>query len=172
MTDPYLGEIRAFGFGFTPRGWALCDGQLLPIAQYTALYSLLGTIYGGNGRTTFALPNLQGRAAMQPRQGPGLRSHRLGDVGGAESVTLTPPQLPAHTHTLQAVASPAESATPKGKLLARVVGGPIYSSGPATVALAPSALTAQGEGQPHNNLPPYLTLNFCIAVQGLFPSRP
>lgn len=170
--EPFLGEIRAFGFNYAPSGWALCQGQLLSIRQNTALFSLLGTNYGGDGSSTFGLPDLRGRAALQAGQGPGLNPYTLGETGGAASVTLMQVQLPSHTHTLEAASDPAESAAPGGNILARAIGGPVYTAGPATVLLSPSATDVQGANQPHNNLPPYLVLNFCIALQGIFPQRP
>lgn len=170
--DPFVGEIRVFGFNFAPQGWALCNGQLLSISQNTALFSLLGVTYGGDGRTTFALPNLQGRAALQPRQGPGLSPYALGQTGGAATVTLTLPQMPSHTHGLSAVSDPAESGMPTGNVLARSLGGPVYATGTASATLSSSAVSAQGGSAAHNNLPPYLVANFCIALQGVFPSRP
>ncbi|GGK85742.1 phage tail protein [Deinococcus radiotolerans] len=173
MSDPFVAEIRIFPFNFPPRGWALCNGQLLPISQNTALFSLLGTTYGGDGKSTFALPDLQGCAPMHPGQGPGLSQHDLGETDGAETVTLLESEIPAHTHTLMAQINPANSKDPNGNVLARPVGGTTYAApnaGPP-INLSPSALAPAGGSQPHNNMQPYLTANFCIALQGVFPPR-
>ena len=172
MADPFVAEIRIYPFNFAPRGWAFCDGQLMPISQNTALFSLLGTTYGGDGRSTFALPNLQGRAVMHPGQGPGLSLRDLGETGGAETVTLLQSEIPAHTHALMASNEIGEDRKAVGEAMARSTGGALY--GPASgapVALAPNAVAPAGGGLPHNNLMPYLTLNFCIALQGVFPPR-
>lgn len=173
MADPFVAEIRIFPFNFAPRGWAFCDGQLLPLSQNTALFSLLGTTYGGNGRSNFALPNLQGRAPMQPGQGPGLSDHSLGEAGGSETVTLLQSEMPAHSHTLQAATFPGNQIDPTGAALTRVGNGALYqtSSNQNLVPMAPTALTPTGGDQPHNNLQPFLTFNFCIALQGVFPPR-
>jgi microcystin-dependent protein len=173
MAEPFVAEIRIFPFNFAPKGWAFCDGQLLPISQNTALFSLLGTTYGGDGKSTFALPNLQGRAAMQPGQGPGLSLHSLGEEGGSDTVTLLESELPSHGHSLQASSQPGEDSSPAGEALARSVGASLYqtNAGQNVVQLAPGALGSTGGAQPHNNLMPYLTLNFCIALQGIFPPR-
>ncbi|WP_407571655.1 phage tail protein [Deinococcus altitudinis] len=174
MSEPFVGEIRVFGFNFAPQGWAQCNGQLLSIAQNTALFSLLGTNYGGDGRVTFGLPNLQGAAALHVGSGagPGLSQYFLGQTGGSQTVTLLQNEMPAHTHALGAVTDPAESGSPAGNVLARSVGGPVYASGPANAQLAAGAVSPQGGNQPHNNLPPYLVANFCIALQGVYPQRP
>jgi microcystin-dependent protein len=173
MADPFVAEIRIFPFTFAPRGWAWCNGQLMPISQNTALFSLLGTTYGGDGKSTFALPDLQGRAPMHPGQGPGLSQHDLGETGGSETVTLLESEIPAHTHTLQAQGAPGDVAVPTGAVPARVIGATPYlpPSGAPLVSMAPGALAPAGGDQPHNNLQPYLTLNFCIALQGVFPPR-
>lgn len=172
MSEPFIAEIRIFPFNFAPRGWAFCDGQVLPISQNTALFSLVGTTYGGDGRTTFGLPNLQGRAAMQPRQGPGLTPRDLGEAGGTETVTVAISQIPSHTHALSASNEIGEDRRAVGEALARSTGGPLYApAGTTPVALAPEALAPAGGGAPHNNLMPYLTLSFCIALQGIFPPR-
>ena len=174
MADPFVAEIRLFPFNFAPKGWAFCDGQVLPLSQNTALFSLLGTTYGGNGQSNFALPNLQGRAPMHPGQGPGLSLHDLGESGGSETVTLLASQMPAHTHSLTASPNPGETPGPSNtdgspNSLARSVGGSVYSD-PANLAeMGP--LPAAGGDQPHNNLMPYLTVNFCIALQGVYPPR-
>ena len=173
MADPFVAEIRIFPFNFAPKGWAFCDGQLLPLSQNTALFSLLGTTYGGNGKSNFALPDLQGRAPMHPGQGPGLSLHDLGETGGSETVSLLESEIPAHSHTLQALSVPADMATPEGGALARVLGATPYTApaGAALGSLSPMALTTAGGSAPHNNMQPYLTLYFCIAMQGVFPPR-
>ena len=167
--DPFVAEIRMFAGNFAPRGWATCDGQLLPIAQNTALFSLLGTTYGGDGRTNFALPNLQGRAPMQPGQGPGLSLRYLGEQGGQEAVTLQESQMPVHNHPLAAAGAAATTGTPAASVsLAQTSAGTsIY--GPA--ADLQSLGTPAGGSQPHNNMQPYLALTFIIALQGIFPPR-
>ncbi|HWQ11950.1 MAG TPA: tail fiber protein [Roseiflexaceae bacterium] len=171
MADPFVAEIRIFPFNFAPTGWAWCDGQLMPISQNTALFALLGTTYGGDGRSTFALPNLQGRAPMHPGQGPGLSLHDLGETGGSETVTLTEPEIPAHSHALRASPDDGDLTAPApDRSLARSGGGFAYQS-TASVALGAQALTLAGGSQPHNNMQPYLTLYFCIALQGIFPPR-
>ena len=162
--DPFVAEIRIFAGNFAPKGWAFCNGQLLPISQNIALFSLLGTTYGGDGETTFGLPNLQGRAPMHPGQGPGLSPRNLGASGGVEAVTLQTRQLPAHTHQLQATDVPADSSDPSGKYFA-VTDENIYRSPGAPAGATPALPIA-----PHNNMQPYLTLNFIIATQGIFPS--
>ncbi len=174
MADPFVAEIRIVPFNFAPTGWAFCDGQLLPLSQNTALFSLLGTTYGGDGKSNFALPNLQGCAPMQPGQGPGLSLHDLGETGGAETVTLLESEIPAHSHPLMASTQPGEDPAPNtAEALARSVGASLYQT---TVnanlsQLSPSAVSASGGSQPHNNMQPYLTLTFCIALQGVFPPR-
>lgn len=173
MSEPFLGEIRAFGFNFVPRQWALCDGQELQISQNTALFSILGTTYGGDGRSTFGLPDLNGRAPMHPGNGPGLSTRRLGESLGVETVTLTEAQIPSHNHPLQAVADPGELQAPSSaRSIARSQNGAAYAAtGGATASLAPEALAATGGGQAHNNMQPSLVVNFCIALDGIFPAR-
>ena len=174
MADPFVAEIRIFPFNFAPKGWAFCDGQLLPLSQNTALFSLLGTTYGGNGKSNFALPDLQGRAPMHPGQGPGLSLHDLGEQSGVETVTLLQSEMPAHTHSVMANAAQADLQSPSpARVLARSAGGPAYQSNSSAniVPMAPQALTPAGGDQPHNNLQPYLTLYFNIALQGVFPPR-
>jgi microcystin-dependent protein len=172
MADPFVAEIRIFPFNFAPKGWAFCDGQLLPLSQNTALFSLLGTTYGGDGKSNFALPNLQGSAPMHPGQGPGLSLHDLGEVGGSEVVTLLESEIPSHTHGLTANASPGNRTSPQGNSLARTSGAlPYAPSGGQTVPMAPEAVGVVGGDQPHNNMQPYLTLYFNIALQGVFPPR-
>jgi len=172
MADPFVAEIRIFPFNFAPKGWAWCDGQLLPLSQNTALFSLLGTTYGGDGKSTFALPDLQGRAPMHPGQGPGLSLHDLGETGGSETVTLLESEIPAHTHALRAQSTTGTKSTPSGNSLARTSGATPYI--PPAGALNPmsaQSLAPAGGDQPHNNLMPYLTFYFCIALQGVFPPR-
>ena len=173
MADPFVAEIRIFPFTFAPKGWAFCNGQLLPLSQNTALFSLLGTTYGGNGSSNFALPDLQGCAAMQPGQGPGLSPRSLGDTGGSDTVTLLPSEIPVHTHALLASNEIGEDRKAAGEAMARSSGGALYGPVPASpVAMAAEAVAPAGGDQPHNNLMPYLALNFCIALQGVFPPRP
>jgi microcystin-dependent protein len=174
MADPFVAEIRVVGFNFAPLGWATCDGQLMPLSQNTALFSLLGTTYGGDGKSTFALPDLQGRAPMHPGQGAGLSLRDLGEEGGTETVTLLQNEMPVHTHALSANALPASaSLAAPTQGLGRSVGGSAYkASPPATAAMSPQAVGLTGGDSPHNNLMPYLTLNYIIALQGVFPARP
>jgi microcystin-dependent protein len=171
MSEPFVAEIRIFAGNFAPRGWAFCNGQLLPIAQNTALFSLVGTIYGGDGRTTLGLPNLQGRAPMHPGRGPDLTDRRLGETGGVETVTLSEAQMSNHTHTMRATSETADLNSPaSNRTLARSSGGFAYQQSPTSLAdMAPEALPNTGNGQPHNNMQPFLTLNFIIALVGLFP---
>jgi len=184
MADPFVAEIRIFPFNFAPTGWAMCNGQLLPLSQNTALFSLLGTTYGGDGKSNFALPDLQGNSAMHPGQGPGLSLRDLGEQGGVESVTLLQSEMPLHTHTVGgAVAANGNSVQPNGNIWAQAELGPRTSlfayATPATGKVNPNILsvgnppvpTVAGGGLPHNNRMPYLTLNFCIALQGVFPPR-
>ncbi len=172
MADPFVAEIRIFPFNFAPKGWAFCNGQLLPLSQNTALFSLVGTYYGGDGKSTFALPNLQGSAPMHPGQGPGLSLHDLGETGGAAAVTLLQSEMPAHTHTMRAqtVDNADVNNVVNTAAYAPSTGGTLYQSTPDT-HLAIEALTAAGGSVPHNNMQPYLALNFCIALQGVFPPR-
>jgi microcystin-dependent protein len=174
MADPFVAEIRIYPFNFAPRGWAFCDGQLLPISQNTALFSLLGTTYGGNGASNFALPDLQGRAPMHPGQGPGLSLHDLGETGGSETVSLLESEMPSHSHAARANTDFADLQTPSpARSLARSQNASAYqtTTNQAIVAFAPEALAPSGGDQPHNNLQPYLTFSFCIALQGVFPPR-
>jgi len=177
MADPFVAEIRIFPFNFAPKGWAFCDGQLLPISQNTALFSLLGTTYGGDGKSTFALPDLQGSAPMHPGQGSGLSLHDLGESGGTESVTLLPTEMPAHQHGVGRAANVSgDSVVPTNCVWAMSGAGrgaaALYIAGPPTGKVNPLSLFPTGGGLPHNNMQPYLTLNFCIALQGVFPARP
>lgn len=170
--DPFVAEIRIFPFNFAPKGWAFCDGQLLPLSQNTALFSLLGTTYGGDGKSNFALPNMQGNAPMHPGQGPGLSLHDLGETGGSDTVMLLESEIPSHPHTMRAdLIDPADTnAVSPNASYALSTGGTLYQTA-ANVNLADQALTPAGGDQPHNNMQPYLTLNFCIALQGVFPPR-
>ncbi|MDF1606911.1 tail fiber protein [Hoeflea sp. YIM 152468] len=174
MSEPFVAEIRIFAGNFAPRGWAFCDGQLLPVSQNTALFSLIGTAYGGDGRSTTALPNLQGRAPMHSGRGPGLTSRRLGQRGGVEMVTLSEAQMPNHTHTMRGNTNDSISGDPSANSFAFSDGGFAYSTTNTNtdlVDMADEALPNAGASQPHNNLQPYLTMNFIIALQGLYPSR-
>jgi microcystin-dependent protein len=173
MSDPFVAEIRIFGFNFPPRGWAFCNGQILPISQNTALFSLLGTTYGGNGQSTFALPDMQGNAPMHPGQGPGLSLHDLGETGGSSFVTLLESEMPAHSHAMRGSTEDAALQAPSPvRSFGRSGNGSAYqTSNAGLVPLAPQALSLAGGSQPHNNMMPYLTLNFCIALQGVFPPR-
>lgn len=172
MADPFVAEIRIFPFNFAPRGWAWCDGQLLPLSQNTALFSLLGTTYGGNGKSNFALPDLQGRSPMHHGQGPGLSLRDLGETGGSETVTLLESEIPSHTHSLNGVNDSGLQFSPGGAVSARAN---LYRSNPAPntlVNMSVNAVAPAGGDQPHNNMQPYLTAYFCIALQGVFPPRP
>jgi microcystin-dependent protein len=170
--DPFVAEIRIFPFNFAPKGWAFCNGQLLPISQNTALFSLLGTTYGGDGKSNFALPDLQGNAPMHPGQGPGLSLHDLGETGGSETVTLLQNEMPSHPHGMRADAlDTADTNVPSpNAAYALSTGGTLYQ-GAQNGQMAPQALPPAGGDQPHNNLQPYLTLYFNIALQGVFPPR-
>jgi microcystin-dependent protein len=174
MADPFVAEIRIFPFNFAPKGWAWCDGQLLPLSQNTALFSLLGTTYGGDGKSNFALPNLEGSAPMHPGQGPGLSLHDLGEVGGTETVTLLQSEMPSHTHTLRGNFNSADVNDPSSaRSLAASGTGFLYQSNTSAnlVPMAFNALTPAGGSLPHNNMQPYLTFYFNIALQGVFPPR-
>jgi len=167
MADPFVAEIRIFPFNFAPKGWAFCNGQLLPISQNTALFSLIGTFYGGDGRSNFALPDLQGSAPLGQGQGPGLSEYNVGEVGGAPSVALAASELPAHGHTLSASSSNATTGTPAANATLAVSSLGTYGPAQNLVQMAPLGNAAL----PHNNMQPYLTFNFCIAMQGVFPPR-
>jgi microcystin-dependent protein len=172
VSDQFLAEIRVFPFNFAPTGWATCDGQLLPISQNTALFSLLGTTYGGDGKTTFALPDIDGRAVMQPGQGPGLSLHDLGEEGGEMSVTLLQSEMPVHSHSISASQADGGDRSPANERFAVGTGGiEMFAAPGALTQLAQQTWTPAGGSEPHNNLQPYLTLNFCIALQGIFPPR-
>ncbi|WP_422377465.1 phage tail protein [Roseibium sp.] len=171
MSEPFVGEIRMFAGNFAPRGWAFCDGQLLAVSQNDALFSLLGTIYGGDGRTTFGLPDLRGRIPLHQGTGPGLSPRRLGSKGGAENVTLTTNQLASHTHDFNANVAPATVATPQGHLLAQTAALSIYRAEAQTVSMASGSIQNTGGSGPHTNLMPTLCINFIIALFGIYPSR-
>ena len=172
MSDPFVAEIRIFPFNFPPTGWAFCNGQLMPLSQNTALFALLGTFYGGDGKSTFALPNLLDSAPMQTGQGSGLSDRVLGEQSGVESVTLLTSEIPFHTHSLSASQAEALERLPEGQMLAVGQGIGMYAAPGALTQLAFQATSPAGGGLPHNNMQPYLTLNFCIALQGIFPQRP
>jgi microcystin-dependent protein len=178
MADPFVAEIRIFPFNFAPKGWAFCDGQLLPISQNTALFSLLGTTYGGDGKSTFALPDMQGSSPMHPGQGPGLSLRDLGEMSGTQFVTLITSEIPAHAHNVgRAKAGDGDSPTPVASVWAQTPFGrgtlALYHEPPANAKVNQfQSLAPTGGSQPHNNMQPYLTLNFCIALQGVFPARP
>lgn len=180
MSQPFLGQITLYPYNFAPLGWALCEGQLLPISQYTALFSLLGTQFGGDGRTNFGLPDLRGRVAIGQGQGPGLSSYAMGEVFGTEAVALTTATSPFHSHAFPAVAGAATTNAPAGALPAEghlsgrgaVAVNAYAAPGPAVNLAAGQVAAASSAGVAHNNLQPYLTLNWCIALQGVFPSRP
>lgn len=169
--DPFVAEIRILPCNFAPVGWAMCNGQLMPISQNTALFSLLGTTYGGDGKSTFALPNLQGTTPMHPGQGPGLSLRVLGETGGEETVTLLDSEMPSHNHSMKVVINPGAGSTPAGKALARSVGGSVYHTDTTPNTMAAAMLGAVGGSFPHNNMQPYLVLNFVIALQGVYPAR-
>ena len=173
MSNPFLAEIRIFPFNFPPKGWAFCDGQVLPLSQNTALFSLLGTIYGGDGKSNFALPNLQGNVPMHPGQGPGLSLHDLGETGGSDTVTLLQSEMPVHSHGNFQASAGSDQTTPVNNAWAsgQKGFGSFYAPPGNNVNMSPAATSVAGGNLPHNNLQPYLTLNFCIALQGVFPPR-
>jgi microcystin-dependent protein len=172
MSDQFVGEIRIFAGSFAPTGWARCDGQLLPIAQNTALFSLLGTFYGGDGKQTFALPNLAGSVPMFWGDGPGLSPRIIGEAGGQETVTLITSETPAHSHFVNASDNPGDVSAPSPAVtLARSSGTAAYGGPTSLVDLSPSALGTSGGDGPHDNLQPYLALTFIIALVGIFPQR-
>lgn len=171
MSEPFLGEIRAFAFAFAPRGWAICAGQLLPIAQNTALFSILGVTYGGDGRSTFALPDLRGNVPIGQGSGPGLSPRPLGEQGGASSVTLTGSQLPMHSHAALANAAAGNSGeAPAHDWAADAGGSSVYAAG-ADAQMAADTLGTSGGGQAHDNMQPSLAVNYCIALSGIYPPR-
>jgi microcystin-dependent protein len=168
MSTPFIGEVRLFGGGFAPNGWMLCQGQLLPIAENEALFQLIGTIYGGDGETTFALPDLRGRVPLHGGQGPGLSPYSLGEQGGTEAVTLTAAQMPRHTHALIASPAAASGAAPGGALLAATAAAS-YDPGTASTAMATGAVGSAGGTQPHDNMAPSVGVNYIISLFGIFP---
>ncbi len=171
MGQPYYGEIRLFAGNFAPAGWALCEGQLMPIGEFDVLFQIIGTTYGGDGQTTFALPDLRGRVPIHQGAGPGLSPRTMAESGGAETVTVTPNTLPPHTHSLVATSAPATAAAgPGGGVLAATVIN-VYGTGAPTQAMAAQAVSAVGGGQPHENMAPFSALNYIIALFGVFPPR-
>lgn len=170
MGQPYIGEIRMFAGNFAPAGWALCQGQLVAISENDALFALIGTTYGGDGEQTFALPNLQSRVPVHMGQGPGLQNYVIGEIGGVEQVTLTTQQIPSHTHPMLASASPANARGASGNVLAR---GPaeLYASEFTPDTLAPQSIQPAGGSQPHENMQPFLVINYIISLYGIFPSQ-
>jgi microcystin-dependent protein len=171
MADPFIGEIRIMGFTFAPRGWAFCNGQLMSIAQNTAVFSLLGTNFGGDGRTTFGLPNLQGSLPVDVGQGPGLSYYDVGQTSGSETITLISNETPTHTHLVQAQATDAGDNRIPSPSMNLAKSQSYTTTGMPQAQLDPKVIGFSGGSQPHNNLMPSLTLNFCIALQGVFPSR-
>ena len=174
MSEPFVGEIRMFAGNFAPQGWAFCDGQLLAVSQNDALFSLLGTIYGGDGRTTFGLPDLRGRIPLHAGSGPGLSPRRLGASGGAENVTLTANQMPSHTHDFRAVSEGGTDQSPQGGTFATVTAGNPYrtpQSGLPFTSLNSGSVSSIGGSRSHTNLMPFLCINFIIALFGIYPSR-
>jgi microcystin-dependent protein len=176
MSEPFIGQIQAFGFNFAPMGWAPCDGRVMNIAQNSALYALLGVTYGGNGTTTFNLPDLRGRVAISQGQGPGLTTYGIGTQVGSETVAITQNQMPAHAHAAMASTSAATEACPTGAVLAapqdsQAAPGTGYIKAAPNVTMAPAAIGNTGQGQGHENRQPTLVVNFCIALQGIFPTR-
>ncbi len=174
MADPFVAEIRIFPFNFAPTGWAKCNGQLLPLSQNTALFSLLGTTYGGNGKSNFALPDLQGNAPMHAGQGPGLSERFLGEQGGSESTTLLVSEIPLHNHLMRNhdIDLAELNAPSQQRSLAQSANATTYTPAVNLTQMSPQSLAPAGGSQPHNNMQPYLTLNFCIALQGIFPPHP
>lgn len=172
MSDQFVAEIRIFPFNFAPTGWAFCNGQILPISQNTALFSLLGTMYGGDGKSTFALPNLEGNVPIHQGQGAGLSERFQGEAGGVEFVTLLESEIPVHTHSMLAATDIGDQNVPTNRVLTISNNGPAYAPGGSPqVSMSAQALAPAGGDLPHNNLMPYLALNFCIALQGIFPPR-
>jgi len=179
MSEPFVAQITMFGFNFPPKGWAFCQGQLLPISQNTALFSLLGTNYGGDGKSTFGLPNLQGMAAVNTGQGGGLSPYFEGETAGSETVTLPTTEIPSHNHGFMATTNTGTTLSSAGNQLSHAFSGSktvnytgnYLSTNAPNTPLSPQALTMQGSSSPHNNMQPYLTLNFCIAMQGVYPPR-
>ncbi len=176
MANPFVAEVRIFGFQFAPKGWAQCNGQLLPISQNTALFSLLGTFYGGDGKSTFALPNLEGSAPLGQGQGQGLSEYFIGQQAGSEFITLLQSEMPFHNHTLmaQGIDDAEVNAPSPTAVLTKSLGGDAFKprAGSTVVNMNFQATSIAGSSLPHNNMMPYLTVNFCIAMQGVFPARP
>jgi microcystin-dependent protein len=170
MSEPFIGEIKMFAGNFAPRNWAFCDGQLLAISQYDALFSLLGTTYGGDGRTTFGLPDLRGRLPIHMGSGPGLSTRPIGQKSGQETVSLTAAQVPAHTHQMMATEDAGETTDPSGQVLAQATDD-IYSTASPDTSMASAAISASGGSQPHDNIQPFLCIHFIIALFGIYPSR-
>lgn len=171
MSEPFIAEIRIFAGTFAPLGWAFCNGQLLPIAQNTALFSLIGTTYGGDGRSTTALPNMAGRAAMHPGRGPGLTARRLGERGGTETVSLSTSQMPSHSHSLLVSSIRADETAPSQNVTLGRASSLAYAGGQANSTMSDQTVSTAGGDQPHNNMQPLLAMNFIIALRGLYPSR-
>jgi microcystin-dependent protein len=171
VADPFTGEIRIFPYNFAPRGWAFCDGGLLGTDQFPDLFEVIGTTYGGDGETTFALPDLKGRVPLHPGEGPGLSLYALGDAGGTDDVALTNGQMPSHRHAIQATTATGTTSTPDGTVvLAAPASGSAYKA-TGTLAAMGNVLTTTGGSLPHNNMQPYLAFNFCIALVGVYPER-
>ncbi len=171
MSSPYIGEIRMFAGSFAPAGWALCQGQLMPISENDALFNLIGTTYGGDGQETFAVPNLCGRIPVHMGTGPGLSTRQIGELGGVESVTLTTNQIPQHNHALLATGANAASADAAGKVLAQVPSYTPYVVSSPSAPLAATSIGTAGGSQPHENMQPYLCVSFIISLFGIFPSQ-
>lgn len=172
--DPFVAEVRIFGFNFAPKGWAFCNGQILPLSQNTALFSLLGTTYGGNGKSDFALPDIQGNVVLGMGQGPGLSDRAEGEIGGAANVTLLQNQIPVHTHPINCAPNPPPSVAPAPaptQTFGRSNGGQVWAAPASLGPMNANTISPAGGNQPHNNMQPYLTLNFCIALQGVYPPR-
>ncbi|MCW2758589.1 MAG: phage tail protein [Nocardioidaceae bacterium] len=169
MSDPYIGEIRMFGGNFAPNGWLFCQGQLVPISDYDTLFNLIGTTYGGDGQETFALPNLASRIPVHQGSLPGGHTYQLGETGGLEEVTISSNQMPAHHHVPPASSSPGRTTSPNNAYWAGSSDG-LYTSSAPDVSMAPTALATAGGNQPHDNMPPYLVVNFIISMYGIYPS--
>ncbi len=174
MAEAFVGEVRVFGFNFAPKGWAFCNNQLLPLSQNTALFSLLGTFYGGDGKSTFALPGMQGNLSISQGQGPGLQDYVMGQLSGSPSVTLLQTEIPIHNHNLMAdTLDVTDGSSPANAALGKSANTLLYNSATTPlVQMNVNAIAPRGQSQPHNNMMPYLCLNFCIALQGVFPTRP
>ena len=169
--DPFVAEIRIMANNFAPTGWAFCAGQLLPISQNTALFSLVGTYYGGDGKSTFGLPDMQGSAPMFWGQGPGLSDRFIGEIGGVQSVTLLQSEIPSHNHNVLTAGDPGDTNKPTNNAIARSSGASVYGTAGSTVTMSPNTIAPAGSSFPHNNMQPYITMNFVIALQGVFPPR-